>query len=79
MNIFQHTNRIKKLKTYVEKVSELMLKGKLRFHQLAEIVAPAMNAGLALLWQKTNTGKELAGIWGERLITNISKVRGFHL
>lgn len=46
---------IKKLKTYVEKVSELIVKGKLRLGQLSgidptEIVVSFTNVEIASLW-----------------------------
>lgn len=53
--IFLAHKQSKKLKTYIEKVSELILKGKLRLRQLvgmdpAEIVVPFTNAEIASLW-----------------------------
>ena len=46
----------KKLKTYVEKVSELIIKGKLRLHQLAgidpaEIIVPFTTEEIRKLWE----------------------------
>ena len=48
----------KKLKTYVEKISELIFKGKLRLHQLtgvdpAEVVLPSINEEIDQLWVET--------------------------
>ena len=48
----------KKLNTYVEKVFELILKGKLRLHQLAgidpaEIIVPFNNGEIDKLWEES--------------------------
>ena len=53
--IFLPYKQSKKLKSYVEKVSELIRKAKMRLHQLAgidpaEIVVPFTNVEIASLW-----------------------------
>ena len=57
----------KKLKTYVEKVSELIVKGKLRLHQLAgietaAIIVPFTTDEIKNIW-KDNLGKNLVLIF----------------
>ncbi|KAL6089067.1 hypothetical protein STEG23_027555, partial [Scotinomys teguina] len=70
--IFLPNKQSKKLKTYVEKISDLILKGKLRFRQLAgidpaEIVVPL-------------TKEEIEKLWAERIVreTPISGVLTFY-
>ena len=63
------TQKSKKLKTYVEKFFELILKGKLRLCHLAgidpaETVLPFTNAEIVSLWAKRNICKELASFFG---------------
>ena len=57
MDILPHKPS-KKLKTYMEKVFELILKGKLRVHQLAgidpaEIIVPFTNDEIDKLWAES--------------------------
>ena len=65
----------KKLKTYVEKVSELIIKGKLRLRQLAgigpaEIIVPFTVDEIKKSCGKTmNHGKELVLVFWEKSIT----------
>ena len=63
------------MKTYIEKISELIIKGRIRLCQLSgtdptEIVVPFTNAEMALLWVE-NEHWQRAFFW-ERLTTNIS-------
>ncbi|KAL6061548.1 hypothetical protein STEG23_000991, partial [Scotinomys teguina] len=56
--IFLPNKQSKKLKTYVEKISDLILKGKLRLHQLAgidpaEIVVPLTKEDIEKLWAES--------------------------
>ncbi|KAL6048456.1 hypothetical protein STEG23_026502, partial [Scotinomys teguina] len=56
--IFLPNKQSKKLKTYVEKISDLILKGKLRLHQLAgidpaEIVVPLTKEEIEKLWAES--------------------------
>ncbi|KAL6082707.1 hypothetical protein STEG23_019019 [Scotinomys teguina] len=56
--IFLPNKQSKKLKTYVEKISALILKGKLRLHQLAgidpaEIVVPLTKEDIEKLWAES--------------------------
>ena len=68
----------KKLKTYIEKISELIIKGRIRFHQmsgtkLAEIVVTLTNAEIISSWVINEDWQEfVATIW-VRLIENILK------
>lgn len=61
-----------KLKVYVKKVSELILKRKLRLCQLAEIVVTFTNAEIASLQTKNEQ-------WQREIKTNIPKARDFSL
>ncbi|MGE9501621.1 hypothetical protein ACQP3D_24730 [Escherichia coli] len=54
--IFLPHKQNKKLKTYIEKISDLILKGKLRLRQLtgkdpAEIIVPLNNEEISSLWK----------------------------
>ena len=54
--IFLPHKQNKKLKTYIEKISDLILKGKLRLHPLtgkdaAEIIVPLTNEEISSLWK----------------------------
>ncbi|ERE67035.1 HERV-K-3q27.3 provirus ancestral Pol protein [Cricetulus griseus] len=54
--IFLPHKQNKKLKTYIEKISDLILKGKLRLHRLtgkdpAEIIVPLTNDEISSLWK----------------------------
>ena len=70
----------KKLKTYVEKVSELIIKGKLRLRQLAgidpaETIVPFTADEIKKSCGKTmNHGKEFVLIFWEKLAATIPKV-----
>ena len=60
--IFSPHKPSKKLKTYVEKVSELIIKGKLRLHQLAgidsaEIIVPFTTGEIKKLWEDNEPWK----------------------
>ncbi|KAL6077538.1 hypothetical protein STEG23_006736 [Scotinomys teguina] len=62
--IFLPNKQSKKLKTYVEKISDLILKGKLRLRQLAgidpaEIVVPLTKEEIEKLWAEKLYGKHL--------------------
>ena len=75
----------KKLKTYVEKVSELIIKGKLRLRQLAgidpaEIIVPFTADEIKKSCGKImNHGKELVLIFWEKSITITQKARDLTL
>ena len=87
MDIRCHKKQSEKLniRNYVEKVSELILKGKLRLCQLtgidpAEFVVPFTNAELSSLWTENELCQTTCShFFGERLTTNIPKVRAFSL
>ena len=74
----------KKLKTYVEKVSELIIKGKLRLRQLAgidpsEIIVPFTADEVKSCGKTMNHGKELVLIFWEKSITITQKARDLTL
>ena len=69
----------KKLKTYVENVSELIIKGKLRHCQLAgidlaEIIVPFTYDEINKLWEENEPWKSAWLIFGEKLTAAIPKV-----
>lgn len=77
--IFLSHKQSKKLQTYIEKISDLNLEGKLRFHQLTEmepakVIVPLMR-NILICEKIINIGKEFTVIWEERLTTVIPKVR----
>ena len=75
----------KKLKTYIKQFSKLILKRKMRLHQLtkidsAETVVFLLMLKLPYYEQQMNTGKEIAVIfWGEKLIIYTLKASNFSL
>ena len=69
----------KKLQTYIEKISHLILKGKLRLCQLpgkdpAEIIVPLTNEEISSCGSIMNIGKELLLTFWEELATTIPKL-----
>jgi hypothetical protein len=76
--IFLAHKQGKKLKTYIEKISELIIRSRIRFHQmsgtkLAEIVVTLTNAEIISSWVINEDWQEfVATIW-VRLIENILK------
>ncbi|KAL6055503.1 hypothetical protein STEG23_020485, partial [Scotinomys teguina] len=69
--IFLPNKQSKKLKTYVEKISDLILKGKLRLRQLAgidpaEIVVPLTKEEIEKLWAESEPWQRAcSNFWGE--------------
>lgn len=76
--IFLAHKQGKKLKTYIEKISELIIRSRIRLHQmsgtkLAEIVVTLTNAEIISSWVINEDWQEfVATIW-VRLIVNILK------
>ena len=68
----------KKLKTYVEKVSELIIKGKLRLRQLAgidpaEIIVPFTTEEIRKLWEDNKPWQRACAIFGGEINSNYPK------
>lgn len=75
MNFLVHKHS-KKLKAYIEKISELIMKGRIRLCQLsgtdtAEIVVPLTNVEIMPLLVINEDWKELVLTTWVKLITNI--------
>ncbi|MGE9714897.1 hypothetical protein ACQP3F_24940 [Escherichia coli] len=68
--IFLPHKQNKKLKTYIEKISDLILKGKLRLHQLtgkdpAEIIVPLTSEEISSLWKDNEYWQRACGNFWE--------------